>query len=117
MKPFTQEYSLDKGGQCTINVDASKAMVRLTFTKASQLGVLYNAYLINEPVTIPAGENQQITVYNGDLNLPATFTIAISSANTLTAAYATSLVMMSIGYVAYSLYWSVKVMKEKITYF
>lgn len=55
MKPFDQEYTLDRGAQCTINVDATKAMVRLTFTKATNLGVLYNAYLINEPVTIPAG--------------------------------------------------------------
>jgi hypothetical protein len=91
MKAFTQEYSLTRAGQCTINVDATKAMARLTFTKATQLGVLYNAYLINEPVTIEGGENQQITVYNGDLNLPVTFTISISKASALTAAIATTL--------------------------
>ena len=86
MAPFTQEYSLVKGGQCSIDVDATKAMARLSFTKASQIGVLFNAYLINEPVTIEKGENQQITVYNGDLNMPATFTIAISGAQALAVA-------------------------------
>ena len=60
-------------------------MVRLTFQKATNLGVLYNAYLINEPVTIPQGENQQITVYNGDKVLPVTFTVAISKAAMVSA--------------------------------
>ena len=69
-----------------MTVDATQAMGRITFKKAVNLGVLYNAYLINEPITIPKGEIQSITIYNGKLNGPLSIDIVTSGAKALAGA-------------------------------
>ena len=79
----TRQVSLPEGGQCSVTVDATDAMGRITFQKAVNLGVLYNAYLINEPITIPKGEIQAITIYNGKEYGPLAIDIVTSGAKAL----------------------------------
>ena len=80
---ITSYYNLPKGGQCDITIDASVAVTRLNFQKASQLGVLFNSYIPNQSITIPKGEIQTITVYNADENLALNFEIVTSVAQYL----------------------------------
>ena len=70
-------------------------MGRITFNKAVNLGVLYNAYLINEPITIPKGEIQAITIYNGKLNGPLAVDIVTSGASTLGSVLAITTAMVA----------------------
>ena len=73
-------------------------MGRVTFRKAVDLGVLYNAYLINEPITIPKGEIQAITIYNGKLYGPLSIDIITSGSTMLgsTVAITTAMVASSL---------------------
>ena len=91
----SDEYSLPKGGQCTIYIDATKSMARVRFNKGANLGVLFTGYKDGEPITIPKGEKQSVTVYNGDLRLPVSFEVTISSAVYLSAVAALSTVAAS----------------------
>ena len=76
-------HTLPQGGKCTTSVDASQAMGRIQFSKATELGVLYNGYKYNDTLTVPKGEIQDITVYNGKLNGPVTFNFVTSGAEVL----------------------------------
>ena len=40
----TRSANLPQGGQCTISIDATQYVGRLSFPKDDDLGVLYNAY-------------------------------------------------------------------------
>ena len=51
--------------KCTITIDATAGVARVLFTDASDLGVLVNGYKIGDVFTVPEGEMQEITVYNG----------------------------------------------------
>jgi len=51
--------------RCTISIDATQGVARVLFSDASELGVLFNEYQIGDVLTIPEGEIQEITVYNG----------------------------------------------------
>jgi hypothetical protein len=52
----TKQANLPQGGQCTLTIDATQALGRVTFKKATSLGVLYNGYQLNEPITVPQGD-------------------------------------------------------------
>jgi len=51
--------------KCSISVDATGGVARVLFSDASELGVLFNEYKIGDVITVPEGEIQEITVYNG----------------------------------------------------
>ena len=91
----TRQANLPQGGQCTVTIDATQAMGRITFQKAVNLGVLYNGYLINEPITIPKGEIQAITIYNGKENGPLSIDIVTSGAKALGGAIAITSAMVA----------------------
>ena len=61
-----------------------------------ELGVLYNGYLINEPLTIPKGQIQSITIYNGKLAGPLSLDIVTSGATALAAGMASVMVAASL---------------------
>ena len=80
-----RQSNLPAGGQCTISIDATQAMGRIQFDKAVGLGVLFNDYDVGEPITIPKGEIQEITIYNGKTSQPISIDIVTSGATTLAA--------------------------------
>ena len=41
--------------KCTISVDATAGVARVLFSDASELGVLFSEYKINDVITIPEG--------------------------------------------------------------
>ena len=82
------DYTLPPAGQCTITIDATQSMARVKFNKAANLGVLFTGYKDGEPITLPKGEVQQITVYNGDTKLSLAFEITVSSAKFMAASLA-----------------------------
>ena len=84
----TRQSNLPAGGQCTISIDATQAMGRVQFDKAVGLGVLYNDYDVGEPITVPKGEIQEITIYNGQASQPISIDIVTSGASTLAASAA-----------------------------
>ena len=94
-----EDYNLPNGGQCTIAIDATKGMARVRFNKAAQLGVLFTGYKDGEPITIPKGEVQSITVYNGDIRFPLAFEVTVSG-----AAYLSSMVALGSTFLASTLY-------------
>ena len=49
----SRSANLPQGGQCTIAIDATQYVGRLSFPKDDDLGVLYNAYENGQPITIP----------------------------------------------------------------
>ena len=76
----TKQSNLPQGGQCTLTVDATQALGRVQFNKAVSLGVLYNGYEMGQPITIPKGEVQAITIYNGNAAGPLSIDIVTSGA-------------------------------------
>ena len=49
-----------------ITIDATKGVARVILEDSTEyLGVLYNGYVLGTPITIPAGEIRQITIFNG----------------------------------------------------
>ena len=83
MKSAETNNILQSGAQCDVEIDATEAMVRVTFKNAENLGVLFNDYIKDEPITVPAGKRQLITVYNGNKFGPLPFGIAYSGANVI----------------------------------
>ena len=73
-----------------MTIDASQAMGRVTFEKSASLGVLYNGYKPEQPLTVPKGEIQEIVVYNGNVNQPVSVTVVTSGAQALAATAATA---------------------------
>ena len=65
--------TLMAGSKCTVSIDATAALARVIFDDTQDLGVLFNGYNIGEPITIPEGEIQEITVYNGNIAQPVAF--------------------------------------------
>ena len=57
--------TLQAGQKCTVQVDATAALGRVRFDNALNLGVLWNGYNSEDPITVPEGK-QDITVYNGN---------------------------------------------------
>ena len=91
----TRQANLPAGGQCTLTIDAQQAMGRVKFTKTVDLGVLFNGYTLGQPITIPKGTNQAITIYNGNLAGPLSIDIIVSGATALAAGVAATGVVMS----------------------
>jgi len=56
---------LYEGTKCTMTIDASAAVARVMVTEANQIGVLFNEYDREKWITIPQGNIQEITIYNG----------------------------------------------------
>ena len=53
---FNTTQFLNEGEQCQITIDARGGVARVIFDDTSDLGVLYNGYVIGEAITIPEGE-------------------------------------------------------------
>ena len=66
--------------KCTIVVDASNAVARVLFSDSDELGVLINEYKVGDVITIPEGEKQEITVYNGKDESSLAFELGFSGA-------------------------------------
>ena len=77
-------YSLLKGEQCTFQIDASAGVARIVFSEAAGLGILFNGYRLDDVITIPEGEVQSITVFNGNKAKPTAFEFSYSGAIKLT---------------------------------
>ena len=75
--------TLTAGSKCTVSIDATAALARVIFDDTTNLGVLFNGYVIGQPITIPEGEIQEITVYNGNIAQPVSFVQSFSGAKTL----------------------------------
>ena len=81
---FNSTRFLKAGQKCTISIDASAAVARVIFDDVTNLGVLFNGYEIGKAITIPQGEKQSITVYNGNqLDIPLAFQLSFSGATNL----------------------------------
>lgn len=77
--------TLQAGQKCTVSIDAKAALGRVIFTSAVNLGVLWNGYVPTDPITIPMGEVQDITVYNGNKIGNIAFTQVFTGGKTLVA--------------------------------
>ena len=73
--------TLPPGGYCTVYIDASDAVARVTFGDTFNLGVLYNNYELGTQITIPEGEDASITIYNGSKYGPTAFVLSFSGSN------------------------------------
>ena len=71
--------------KCTIMVDASSAVGRVSFSGTNSLGVLYPGYVMGQPITVDKGSSKYITVYNGMSKGSVTFNVVFSSAQSLLA--------------------------------
>merc|ERR1712166_32717 len=81
--------TLQAGQKCTVSVDANQALGRVIFTSAVNLGFLWNGYVPTDPITIPMGNVQEITVYNGNKSGNIAFTQVFTGAKTLSLAAST----------------------------
>ena len=81
--------SLPPAAKCSVNIDASAALARVVFDDTQNLGVLFNGYVIGQPITIPEGEIQEITIYNGNIAQPVAFVLSYSGAKQLAASIIT----------------------------
>ena len=77
--------TLRQGQYCTMTVDAQASLGRVKLTEAVNLGVLWNNYNMNDPITIPKGNVQDITVYNGNPLGNLAFSVTLSGASVLQA--------------------------------
>ena len=65
--PKSTSVDLGINSMCTIMVDATKFVGRITFKDdTNSLGVLYPGYVLGQPITVPEGEVRYITLYNGN---------------------------------------------------
>ena len=76
--------SLSNNGKCTLMVDASSVVGRVTINASKDLGVLVPGYVSGQPITVPRGSVKYITLYNGyAYGGPISFTLTFSGATTL----------------------------------
>ena len=97
-QPRSSTVDLGINSYCTIRVDASKFVGRITFIDStSSLGVLYPGYVLGQPITVKEGETKYITVYNGNQVGVLTFKSVFSGAvkSTLVAISTLSLAIAS----------------------
>ena len=80
-----ENTTLPAGGKCTMTIDATQEVARVLIKEGNELGVLFNQYKMNEWITIPKGNIQEITVYNGKESGPLAFIVLFTSAITLKA--------------------------------
>ena len=78
--------TLQAGQKCTITIDASQSLARLHLTSGAALGVLWNGYKSDDPITIPMGYKQDIVVYNGNRSGSMAIIQVFSSATKLSVA-------------------------------
>ena len=83
---FENTKILYDGEYCNIDIDAQDAVARVSFQDTVELGVLFNRYSIGETITIPKGQKQTITVYNGKMKGPIAYTLTFSNADSLKVA-------------------------------
>ena len=57
--------TLGAGSQCTMTIDATQAVARVMIDSGTNIGVLFNEYALKTWMTIPEGNIQEITLYNG----------------------------------------------------
>ena len=70
---------------------------RVQLTQADNLGVLWNNYVMTDPITIPKGNIQDITIYNGNPVGNLAFSVVFSNAQYLqSAAVAAGLVLATL---------------------
>ena len=80
---------LGENTKCTMMIDATNAVARVTFSGTNSLGVLYPGYVMGEPITIKRGDIKYITVYNGSQKGSVQFTVTFAGAATLATSLAT----------------------------
>ena len=80
---------LGENTKCTIMVDATKAVARVTFGGSRSLGVLYPGYVMNQPITVNKGDLRYITVYNGMSKGSVQFAVTFAGAASLATGLAT----------------------------
>ena len=72
--------TLQAGTQCTMTIDATQAVARVMIVSGSNIGVLFNEYALGTWMTIPKGNIQEITVYNGRETGNESFIVVFTSA-------------------------------------
>ena len=99
---FNETQYLSEGEYCTINVDATNGVARVAFTDVDSLGVLYNGYEIGTQITVPEGESQEITIFNGQEASYGTlaFQLSFSKASSLAAS---SFMAILVGFLTYKI--------------
>ena len=81
-----------EGEYCNIDIDATEAVARVAFRDTVQLGVLYNRYELGNFITIPEGEKQTITIYNGKEKGPIAYFLSFSGSSMLQLGTALALI-------------------------
>ena len=72
--------TLARGQQCTVKVDATDWVARVTFDNNALLGVDIPGYKIVDVYTVPRGTSEDIIVYNGDQTNTISFIITFTGA-------------------------------------
>ena len=99
---FNETQYLSEGEYCTISVDATNGVARVAFTDVDSLGVLYNGYEIGTQITVPEGEVQEITIFNGQEATYGTlaFQLSFSKASSLVGSY---MMAILVGFLSFKL--------------
>ena len=92
---------LAENQKCTIMIDATNAVGRVTFTGTNSLGVLYPGYVMDVPITINQGDVKFVTFYNGKSSGSLSMSVTFSGATGLAAlSTGAALLLSSIAYMA-----------------
>ena len=98
---FNETQYLSEGEYCTITVDATNGVARVAFTDVDSLGVLYNGYEIGTQITVPEGEIQEITIFNGQEASYGTLAFQLSFTGASNLAVSTFAIL--VGFLSYKI--------------
>ena len=95
-KVITKQANLSQNEKCTITLDATDSVARVSFIQPGQeanptLGVLVPGYVNGQPITVQKGDVRKITLFNGNPSSALQFYITYSGATSLATAAATVL--------------------------
>uniref|UniRef100_A0A7S3IZR9 Uncharacterized protein n=1 Tax=Strombidium inclinatum TaxID=197538 RepID=A0A7S3IZR9_9SPIT len=81
-------YILRDGQYCTMKIDATESVARVTFSDTTQLGVFYPGYQDENLISVPQGQVVMLTIYNGNDQGMIQYTMTFSGAVKLASAAA-----------------------------
>ena len=71
---------MPENGKCTIKIDATAQVARITFSGATNIGALFPGFTKDQPISVPQGEIRYLTFYNGQASGPLSYTATFSGA-------------------------------------
>uniref|UniRef100_A0A7S3IDL5 Uncharacterized protein n=1 Tax=Strombidium inclinatum TaxID=197538 RepID=A0A7S3IDL5_9SPIT len=93
-----KKVTLKDNAKCTIMVDATAAVGRVTFDSASKLGVMVPNYVSGTPISIDKGDIRYVTIFNGNENGYMSFYLVFSSAARLGGVAAVALALLAVAH-------------------